>query len=189
VTVGDAYSRTGAAWQRGPALVYDRLADELVGCAPEPLSGRLVLDLGAGTGAATRALRAVGADVVAVDAAVGMLAASVPLSRPVVGDALALPLRTEALDAVVAAFSLNHLADPVAGLREAARVTKAGGIVLASAYADDDAHPAKQAVEAAAAASGWTMPEWYKALRADAIPRLATTARAADVVAAAGCAV
>ena len=70
----------------------------------------------------------------------------------------ALPLRDHAVDAVVAAFSLNHLEDPVAGLREAARVTRTGGALLASAYAEDDTHPAKDAAEAAAREYGWESP-------------------------------
>ena len=38
-------------------------------------------------------------------------------------------------DVTVAAFSLTHLVHPSTGLREAARVTRAGGAVIASAYA------------------------------------------------------
>ena len=101
------------------------------------------------TSAPVRAPRAepspgAGGVAVAVDAAYGMLAAD-RARRPaaVVGDACALPLRNRAVDAVVAAFSLNHLDDPVAGLREAARVTLPGGALLASAYAEDDTHPGK----------------------------------------------
>ena len=58
-------------------------------------------------------------------------------ARPpaVVGDALALPFAPSAFDAAVAAFSLNHLSDPAAGLREMARVTRPGGAVLGATYA------------------------------------------------------
>jgi ubiquinone/menaquinone biosynthesis C-methylase UbiE len=174
-SVAEAYSRTGAAWQAGPERVYRRLAAELVARSPVPLVGRLVLDLGAGTGAATVAIRAVGGRPIAADVAPGMLAA-MGADRPpaVAADALALPLRSGAVDVVVAAFSVNHLVDPGAGLREARRVTWPGGAILASSYAHDDAHPAKQAVDEAARALGWTSPAWYQAVRADAVPRLAT---------------
>jgi ubiquinone/menaquinone biosynthesis C-methylase UbiE len=174
-SVAEAYSRTGAAWRAGPERVYRRLAAELVARSPIPLTGRLVLDLGAGTGAATVAIRAAGGRPIAADVAPGMLAA-MGADRPplVAADALALPLRSGGVDVVVAAFSVNHLVDPGAGLREARRVTRAGGAVLASSYAHDDAHPAKQAVEEAAGALGWTAPAWYRAVRADAVPRLAT---------------
>jgi SAM-dependent methyltransferase len=187
--VGAAYSQTGAAWQHGPGVIYGRLADALVAECPDPVDGRLALDLGAGTGAATRALHQRGARVVAVDAAYGMLAAWPARPPSVVGDAAALPLRDDSVDLVVAAFSLNHLVDPVAGLREAVRVTRAGGLVLASAYAEDDAHPAKQAVEDAAAAAGWKVPAWYTAMQSDAVPKLATAERARAAAFAAGCTV
>jgi SAM-dependent methyltransferase len=178
-TIAEAYSQTGAAWQAGPGAIYDRLATVLVAGAPGDLRGRLVLDLGAGTGAASRAISAAGGIAVAIDAAYGMLAAD-RARRPaaVVGDARALPLRNRAVDAVVAAFSLNHLDDPVAGFREAARVTRAGGSLLASAYAEDDTHPAKDAAETAAREHGWEPPPWYPPMRAQAVPKLATVERA-----------
>jgi SAM-dependent methyltransferase len=178
-TIADAYSQTGAAWQAGPGAIYDRLATVLVDCGPDELRGRLVLDLGAGTGAASRAIAAVGGNPIAVDAAYGMLAAD-RTRRPaaVVGDAYALPLRRHTVDAVVAAFSLNHLEDPVAGLREAARVIRPGGALLASAYAEDDTHPAKDAAETAAREHGWEAPAWYPNMKSLAVPKLATAERA-----------
>jgi hypothetical protein len=88
--------------------------------------------------------------------------------------------------AVVAAFSLNHVADAAAALREAARVTVEGGAVVASAYADDDDHPAKAAVEQASAELGWRPAPWYAAVRAETAPQLATVEAATEVVRAAG---
>lgn len=171
-----AYSATGGAWQLGPGRIYDRLAEVLVARSPTPLDGYRVLDVGAGTGAATRAALAAGAaEVVAVDTAFGMLAHEGACRAPAaVGDALALPFTASAFDAAVAAFSLNHLTDPAAGLREMARITRSGGVVLAAAYAADDAHPVKAAVEAALADRGWRPERWYETLRSEAIPQLAT---------------
>jgi SAM-dependent methyltransferase len=99
----------------------------------------------------------------------------------VAGDALALPFAAAAFDGTVAAFSLNHLSDPAAGLSEAARVTRPGGGLAASAYAEDDDHPVKHAVQAALSARGWTPEPWYRALQVNAAPKLATVdaARAA----------
>jgi len=171
-----AYSDTGGAWEQGPARVYDRLAAVLIDRSPIPFGGGRVLDVGAGTGAASRAAFAAGAAVaVAVDAAFGMLAYYATARPPaVVGDALALPFARSAFDATVAAFSLNHLTSPAAGLREMARVTRPGGAVLGASYAWEDTHPVKEAVRDALAARGWVPEPWYTSLGVDAIPLLAT---------------
>jgi ubiquinone/menaquinone biosynthesis C-methylase UbiE len=184
--IAAAYSATGQAWQDGPARIYDRLAEVLVQRVPH-WPGRLALDLGAGTGAASAAIRAAGGTPIALDAAIGMLAVGRP-DRPaaVAGDALALPFQNSVFDAVVAAFSLNHLLDPVSGLREATRVIRSGGSLVASAYAADDTHPVKAAVEQAAREQGWVAAEWYGALQRDAMPHLATVERAEAVAGAAG---
>lgn len=188
MTSAAAYSVTGGLWERGPARIYDRLAAALVSRSPVPLGGRRVLDVGAGTGAASRAaLGARAAGVVAVDAAYGMLAHEAA-ARPaaVVGDLLALPFAPSTFGAAVAAFSLNHVADPVAGLREMARVTTAGGTVLAATYAEDDDHPAKEAVAAALATRGWAPEPWYRAMATTVVPLLATAERFARAAAQAG---
>jgi SAM-dependent methyltransferase len=186
--VAAAYSASGTAWQQGPGRIYDRMAEVVVAASPVSLRGAAALDLGAGTGAATRALLDSGAaSVVAVDAAFGMLAHEAATRPPaVVGDAVALPFAAAAFDVTVAAFSLNHLTEPAAGLREAARVTRPGGGIVASAYAADDDHPVKQAVEAALAARGWKPEPWYRTVRERAAPKLATAAAAREAAAAAG---
>lgn len=179
LAIAGAYSATGVAWQPGPGRIYDRLAEELVARCPVSLAGESVLDIGAGTGAATRAVRRRGGDAVAVDIAVGMLKAGGDGHVPaVLGDALALPFGRGAFGASIAAFSLNHLLDPAAGLREAARVVRRGGAVVAGSYAADDTHPAKAVVDTAAAARGWTAPSWMAEVRRNAVPRLATVERA-----------
>jgi SAM-dependent methyltransferase len=171
-----AYSASGGAWQRGPGRIYDRLAEVVVGCSPVSVAGARALDLGAGTGAASRALLAAGAGaVVAVDAAGGMLAQDAAARPPaVVADALALPFAAGKFAVTVAAFSLTHLVHPSAGLREAARVTRAGGAVITSSYAADDVHPVKAAVEDALRARGWKPEPWYEAMRTTGAPKLAT---------------
>ena len=158
-TTAEAYSAGAAAWAAGPMRVYGPLAAELVARCPIDLAGRDVLDHGAGTGAASTAAR--GARIVAVDNAVGMLREG-RASRPPcsVGDALALPFRARAFDVVLAAFSLNHLDDPAAGVREALRVSR--DYLLASIYATDDDHPVKRAVDDALTEAGWTRPAWYR---------------------------
>lgn len=182
-----AYTATGQAWQSGPGRIYDRLADVLADHCPVPLGGALALDLGAGTGAASKAARRRGARVVAVDVAVGMLSVAAKERPPAVaGDALHLPFEAGAFDAVLAAFSLTHLADPVPGLREAARVLRSGGGLAVAAFGPDNNHPVKAATDAAAADRGWQPESWYTALQRDAVTQLETVERAQRAADAAG---
>lgn len=68
------------------------------------------------------------------------------------------------VDALVAAFSFNHLAEPVAGFVEARRVVRVGGVIVAGTYADDDDHPVKRIVQAVLAEAGWCAPVWHREL-------------------------
>jgi len=176
--VARAYDATGAAWSRGPALVYDRLAAALVDASPVPLAGRTVLDVGAGTGAASLAAAAAGARVVAVDVAPAMVRANrapaPALVGAVVGDAGALPVGSGTAGGLVAAFSFNHLPEPALGFAEAVRACRPGSPVLVGAYAADDDHPVRQAVDRAASEQGWAPDAWYLELRAGVSAHLAT---------------
>ncbi|MGQ0745101.1 MAG: class I SAM-dependent methyltransferase [Acidimicrobiales bacterium] len=186
VAFADSYA--GAAWAQGPARVYDRLAEVLVSRSTVPMTGGRVLDVGAGTGAAGRAALAAGAaGAIAVDASLGMLSHEA-IERPpaVVGDILALPFADCSFDVTVAAFSLNHLTRPEAGLAEMARVTRAGGVIVAATYASGDTHPVKALVREALAARGWAPPSWYTWMAAAALPILATPEGFAQVAVAAG---
>ncbi|SEN83477.1 class I SAM-dependent methyltransferase [Actinacidiphila rubida] len=97
--------------------------------------GGRALDAGCGTARAVPLLRAeVGpaGTVVGVDVTPQMLHEAVALGRDadatlLEAEAERLPLRDGAFDAVFAAGLVNHLADPSDGLRELARVTRAGG--------------------------------------------------------------
>lgn len=181
--LADAYSMTGAAWELGPNQIYDRLSERVVGNAGIDWSGRRVLDVGAGTGAGSRALRSAGARPIATDVASGMLRAATPATPSAVADARALPIADAAVDGYLAAFCLNHLVDPEVALREAVRVVRPTGPILVTAYAADDHHPVKAAVETAAAEAGWRAPRWAEVVRADATPLLATVDGALAVAA------
>jgi ubiquinone/menaquinone biosynthesis C-methylase UbiE len=181
-----AYNSTGIGWQQGPGRIYDRLATVVVERCHSLDDTSLVLDLGAGTGAASRAIERTGAQVVALDAAFEMLANGSSHASACVGDANCLPFANGVFTAVVAAFSLNHLARPAVAMREAARVACDRGTLVVSAYARDDDHPAKRAVDDVARSAGWTEPSWYSELRRDAMPLLSTTDRAVDVARQAG---
>lgn len=156
------YAGLAEAWATDAALVYGPLAEHLVRLSPVPLTGLLALDAGAGSGVAGDVLRARGARVVAADLEPDMVTAS--RGPAVVGDVTALPFADDAFDLAVAAFVVNHLADPAAGLAELRRVVRPGGTVLASSFSLDRA-PAKTAVDEVAAAYGFTTPDWYAALQ------------------------
>ncbi len=171
-----SYDAAAGGWAGGPGRMYDRLARALVAAAPVPLAGRRVLDVGAGTGAAGRAALAAGArQVVAADLAVAMLRAAGAGLHPVAGDAVALPFRAASFDLVIAAFCLNHLPDPAAGLAEMRRV---GAALAASTFAAGWTHPAKDAVDAALRPFGYQEPAWHSFV-GPAADRLAEQAAAA----------
>jgi SAM-dependent methyltransferase len=190
VALRQAYDTAADAWGDGPDRVFGALAEALLVRGPA-WSGLRVLDVGAGTGTATRRLVEAGAMAVPTDTALGMLAVARArcVCRPVAADAMALPVRSGAVDAVVMGFVLNHLPDPGAALAEAARVVRPGGWVLASTWAREDDHPVRDIVEAALRARGWTPPQWYvelkqqTALRTDTVDGLLTAARGTRLVA------
>jgi SAM-dependent methyltransferase len=163
-----AYAGMADAWASDASLAYGPMARHLVDQAPFDLRGALVLDAGAGSGAAGDALRARGARVVAADREFDM--ASYGAAPAVTADVTALPFRDGSFDVVAAAFVVNHLTDPVAGLVGLRRVTRPGGAVLVSTFSVDRA-AAKGAVDLVAAHHGYVAPDWYLALRsaADAV--------------------
>jgi ubiquinone/menaquinone biosynthesis C-methylase UbiE len=183
----DPYAGAAHGWATGAHRVYQPLAAELVGRSPHALRGRLVLDVGAGTGLGSGELVAAGARPVAVDRSPDMLAWQ-RSSRPpaVVGDVTRLPLRDGAVDDVLAAFVLNHLEDPAAGLAELARVIRPGGVLLASVYSNASHSDVRDQVDAAAIAHGFAFPAWYLAMKASVTPLLGSAAALARAAGAAG---
>jgi demethylmenaquinone methyltransferase/2-methoxy-6-polyprenyl-1,4-benzoquinol methylase len=94
-----------------------------------------VLDVGGGTGRATRALADHGFDPVVVDASEGMLARARADGRATLrADAGRLPVRSDAVDAVVVVDALHHLPDPEAAVAEAARVVAPGGVFVVQEF-------------------------------------------------------
>jgi SAM-dependent methyltransferase len=174
-------------WAGGPAHVYDRLAAALLERCPRPLRGALVLDAGAGTGAVSAAATAAGARVLATDIALDMLRFDrARRPRGVAADVLALPLRDGCVDVAATAFVLNHLADPVAALRELARVVRTGGAVLAATFAARSVDPLKSAVDAVLAAHGYQPPPWYRRMKDELEPPTARPELLAEVARRAG---
>jgi len=131
----------------GQVRLWRRAVARITGARP----GERVLDLAAGTGTSSLTFTATGGDCVACDFSLGMLRAGksrprgvwgggqppqargVQGGRPpgqlsfVAGDALRLPFRDGAFDAVTISFGLRNVADPGAGLAEMRRVTRPGG--------------------------------------------------------------
>jgi SAM-dependent methyltransferase len=100
--------------------------------------GGVAIDVGCGTGRALPPLRdAVGPSgaVIALDVTPEMLHAArrpaeIARASLVLADARALPLPERSVDAIFAAGLVNHLPDTEAGLRELARVTSPGGLLV-----------------------------------------------------------
>jgi demethylmenaquinone methyltransferase/2-methoxy-6-polyprenyl-1,4-benzoquinol methylase len=130
------------------SLGQDRWWRRIVARAVGAQAGELVLDLAAGTGTSSRSFTAAGASCVACDFSLGMLQVGASRLRSaqagppgpvrpgavppgpvrfVAGDALQLPFRDEAFDAVTISFGLRNVADPGAALAELLRVTRPGG--------------------------------------------------------------
>ena len=112
------------------AAVRERQIDLL---APQP--GWRIADIGCGPGAFAAALCARGAHVTAIDSARAMLdavAARALGCELVEADALSLPLAPGSHDAACMVQVLEYVDDPVAALREAGRVVRPGGAVLAA---------------------------------------------------------
>ena len=166
---GDHYARSGRRWALGAELVYRPIAAELVAMSPHCLAGRIVLDAGAGVGAASSALTARHARALALDLSPGMLAWNATVRPPsAVADIRVLPLARDSVDDAVAAFVLNHLTDPVPGLAELARVTRPGGAVLAAVFSNDSHSQARDRIDATALAAGCQVPGWYAELKTTA---------------------
>ena len=102
-------------------------------------SGQQVLDVGSGPGALTGELVArLGAgSVSAVDPSepfVAAIAERYPDVRVEHAPAEHLPFADDSFDAALAQLVVHFMADPVAGLRELARVTRPGGVVAACVW-------------------------------------------------------
>lgn len=98
-----------------------------------PKAGWRIADIGCGPGAFAEALASRGAKVAAIDSAPAMLAAVEERGLGcdlIEADAVSLPLASASHDAACLVQVLEYAADPVAVVREAARVVRPGGAVL-----------------------------------------------------------
>jgi len=101
--------------------------------------GQRVLDVGAGPGALTVLLAAEvgGASVAAIDPSTSFVAAlreRLPEIDARNATADAIPFASDAFDLAVAQLVVHFMPDPIAGIREMARVVRPGGMVAASGW-------------------------------------------------------
>lgn len=90
-----------------------------------------VVDLGGGTGRASRTLRDLRIDATVFDYSAGMLRrAREDGLQGVRADAATLPVRDDGLDAVVITDALHHFPEPEAAIREVARALAPGGVLV-----------------------------------------------------------
>jgi demethylmenaquinone methyltransferase/2-methoxy-6-polyprenyl-1,4-benzoquinol methylase len=132
--VAERYDLMNDILSAGQVRLWRRAVARIIGARP----GDRVLDVAAGTGTSALSFTATGADCVACDFSLGMLWAgrSRLVGRGpseagrlalVAGDALRLPFRDEAFDAVTISFGLRNVASAAAALAEMRRVTRPGG--------------------------------------------------------------
>ena len=130
---------SAGAWSAAPAAHGRELLERM------PLAdASRVLDIGCGPGKLLTSLGSAAprAQVVGTDVTEAMLRLAPISFRRVIGDAQALPLRSSCFDAAVLAFVLFHLPDPEAGLAEARRVLRAGGLLGILTWGEHAPHPA-----------------------------------------------
>ena len=127
--LASSFGAVAAQYDAARPSYPDELFDAIEELGGRPLRGARVLDVGAGTGKATRRLRARGADVVAVEPTSGMaeqfraVTPGVPLVR---GDGDRLPFATGCADFVTYAQAF-HWTTPERSVPEAVRVLRPGG--------------------------------------------------------------
>ena len=143
--VAEAFDRASTSYDAAAAL-QERVRNELLGRLDDfPLAPKSILDLGAGTGHSSRALkrRYPAAIVVAVDIAPGMLEKAREQSRwlrrfeRVRADAYSLPFADGSFDLIFSSLMLQWCDDLDAVFAEIARVLKPGGALIFSTFGPD----------------------------------------------------
>ncbi|WP_283139200.1 class I SAM-dependent methyltransferase [Rhizohabitans arisaemae] len=129
------FDQVADAYDTGRPTYPEEVYDALEGALGRSLQGTTVVDVGAGTGLATRGLLNRGARVIAVDRGWRMLErlrarTAGARARAVLGDGNVLPVRSGVADVVCYAQSWHWL-DPRGSLVEAARALRVSGLVAA----------------------------------------------------------
>ena len=124
--VAHAYDKTNDLLSFGQAKLWRKKVLEKVA----PQSGEKILDIAAGTGTSSMALKLPGVEVVAADFSKGMLAEGkkrYPELEFVFADAMKLPFKNNEFDVVTMSFGLRNVQDRDKALGEFLRVLKPAG--------------------------------------------------------------
>ena len=124
--VAHAYDKTNDLLSFGQAKRWRKKLTEKV----DPQSGEKILDIAAGTGTSSMALKLSGVEVIAADFSKGMLAEGkkrYPELEFVFADAMKLPFKNNEFDVVTMSFGLRNVQDRDKALGEFLRVLKPGG--------------------------------------------------------------
>lgn len=100
-------------------------------------AGSTVLDIAAGTGTSTAALRESGLRALAADFSLGMLREGrrrQPEIPFVAADATALPIGDDAFDGATISYGLRNVHEPRKALEEMTRVVRPGGVVVVAEF-------------------------------------------------------
>jgi ubiquinone/menaquinone biosynthesis C-methylase UbiE len=133
-----SYDDVAATYERVHAPRFAEPARDLLARAGVA-AGQRVLDVGTGTGVAAQAARSIGADAVGVDASLEMLRVghgAHPGLRLAAAEAIDLPFPNGSFDVVVGTFVLAHFSRVDTALFDIIRVTKPGGTVGFTSWAD-----------------------------------------------------
>lgn len=133
-----SYDRTAATYERVHGPRFLEPAGDLAKLAGVH-AGQRVLDVGTGTGVGAQAAHDLGAEVVGIDASEAMLEVA-RATRPHIGflaaQAIDLPFPDGSFDVVVGNFVLAHFAKVDTALFDILRVTRSGGVIGFSTWAD-----------------------------------------------------
>ena len=134
-----SYDRTAETYERVHAPRFADVARDLAAFV-EIGAGTRVLDIGTGTGVGAAEASALGASATGLDRSLAMVTVGRdrrPEVRFVAGEAIDLPFRDATFDAVLGSFVLAHFTKVETALFDIARVTRPGGVVGFSTWADD----------------------------------------------------
>lgn len=142
----DQFTRQAAPFSAAAMIADDAILQRIVDAAA-PAPDDILLDVACGPGLVVCAFAPYVRHATGIDMTAAMLgeAAELAVRKGLCnvtwdqGDAYALPYADASFTVIVTRYSLHHLLDPLAAVREMARVCAPGGrVVVVDAYAPDD---------------------------------------------------